>query len=78
MTGHSMKRFELLFRIDVSKSKLDENQFGLFVCNRDHLTEVLPGSKQGSYGNPLELNKLDVCILQNEPSAISSKFKIHL
>ena len=49
MTGHSMKRFELLFRIDVLRSKLDENQFGLFVCNRDHLTKVLPGSKHGSY-----------------------------
>ena len=79
MTGHSMKLFELLFRIDVSKSKLDENQFGLFVCNRGHLTEELPGSKRGSYpiSYRVSVTRLSVCILfQNDLSAISSRFKI--
>ena len=51
-----MKLFELLFRIDVLRSKLDENQFGLFDCNRDHLTEVLPGSKQGRYPIPYRVS----------------------
>ena len=55
-TGYSMKLFELLFRIDVLRSKLDENQFGLFVSNKDHLTKVLPGSKRGSYPIPYRVS----------------------
>ena len=53
----------------------------LFVCSRGHLTDMLPGSKWGSYpiSYRVSVTRLSVCILfQNDLSAISSRFKIDL